>query len=287
MKKILAILMVLTTVGTLCAGCGKAEQPAETQIEEITWGEEITSEETTPEETTSEENADPGFAPRKAADWKTAFTYYLEDFLEYKEKRGENGTSSKFWLDDLDGDGTPELFLSTDFFHPAGVKIVFFRPETQEVDVFPKTNEAYSYWGYGVYGAVDYVPQKGLVIAADAHMGVRMTTVYDFSSGSEKEVWRGEAVYPEYAMEEGGEEYTVNNKKVSRAEYEKQFAQYVPKEMVFASSDLEPDSLKKDANGRQYYSDEEGYKLPTDYKEYILEETVYSLSTENIQNAFK
>lgn len=294
MKKLFAILMVITTMGALCAGCGKTEKPVETEPEEFTYIEETTLEETTSEETTQETtedlveaDKDTGFVPRKAADWKTAYAYYLEDYLAYQGAHEAAFTPSRFWLDDLDGDGTPELFLSTDGFHPAGVKIIFFRSSTQEVDVFPKASEDYSYCGYGVYGAVDYVPGKGLVISADAHMGVRMTSVYDFSDGSEKKVWSGEAVYPEFAMAEDLEEYTVNDKKVSRAEYEKQFAQYVPKEMVVAPLDTEYGDLKRDISGRHYISDEEGYNFPTEYREYILENKVYNLNKESIQDAFK
>lgn len=243
-----------------------------------------------------ESKPDKGFETRKASNWKTAYKYYLEDYDNYIKDLypiSEGFTNKiRFWLDYLNHDDVPELFVSTGVSHANGVKVIFYNKSTQSIDVYPKNDDSnYSNCGYGGYGCVNYVRKENKIISANFGQGARRTHVCDLSSGKEVVIWSGYSVYPEMEDEVTKEKYMVNYDEhfkgtiVSRNEYEIQFIQNVPKETIYAPAS-EEETFKTDPKGRKYKTESDSCKLPKNYIEYLFEDT-YSLTQTNIDKVLK
>lgn len=227
MKKRIAILLTLVLC-LLLASCGKpADAPTQTAADAQTTAEAQTSSasETTTDETTADETDAPSTeavtaAPstEAAADAQTG-TQWIDAYKTYllgQISSGESWDESSFGLYYIDGDNTPELVVSRGDFHGSGATIT-----TYDRGKLTTTDEV------GSWGAFSYEEKTGAVVGDYMGSGATMTTVYRLSGGKLTLLWSGE-VYDSSFNGEDGIKYFSNEKTISKAEYDRLYAQYVP-----------------------------------------------------------
>lgn len=296
MKKFLSLFLATIMVLFTFAGCkGKSEDTLQTpEVTEATDEVEETVDETDAEYEEFEEpvsKPDTGFETRKASNWKTAYKYYLEDYDNYIKElntTSEGFTNEiRFWIDYLNDDDVPELFVSTGTCHANGVKVIFYNKTTQSINVYPKHAESsYSNYGYGAYGNINYIQKEGIIVSFTPSMSCCFMGVYDFSSGKEITIWNALHKVPDPNIG-SKEQFLIEMSEyqlVSKEEYSKQYKKYVPKETVVAPY-TNYGSFKKGSDNRKYQTDcfEEN---DNSYVQYLNENT-YDLTQENINKVLK
>lgn len=218
MNKKLAAVCFAAMLLTAC-GTGKAA-PEVSKTEETTVSETETSAETQPEsvsetnsetvgeteaETTEESITE---APDTSADYREFYKEKLEEF-----KNEEYSTNPAFDLFDMDNDGIPELFMSHDDYHAAGVFAYSFKDGIL-VDL---SGDGSAYGSYGIVA----VSSDGYLSSSYSGMGIAFDSFYRLNGSSLEKI-----MYTEMGEIPNQDDpdiidtyYMVNDEKVSQEEY--------------------------------------------------------------------
>ncbi len=177
-------------------------------------------------------NDEPENVADAAADWKSA---YKEELTNFMGTYNYDPTSA--WdLQDIDGDGTPELLISTAQYHITGV--LFYQYENGKAVPIP--TETGTAAGYGAYGEVLICPDESLIGISDIKQGMSTTAMIRYEN---HKVTAIQSTYDNInAVIKAKDSYMIDDKEVSEEEYRKAVAQF--------------ESRNWTAAGRQYTFDD-------------------------------
>ncbi|WP_028521236.1 hypothetical protein [Ruminococcus flavefaciens] len=162
--------------------------------------------------------------PEVKSSWKTAYRQVLNDFMNSSEY-----TQDTRWdVQDLDSDGTPELLISLGTFYAAGVRIYYY----ENGNAVPVLTGDGSIGAYGLYGELKYCPGEYLLGGYNLNKG------YEYYSTAKYE---GHKVTPLQTtmnnvgiVGEDAAEYYINEIEVSKEEHDDAVAQWNVKNWVSA-----------------------------------------------------
>ena len=148
-------------------------------------------------------------------DWKSAYKKALTD---YKSKNSSG--NAKWDLQDLNGDGIPELLISEDEFHVASV--IYYYYENGEAKLLTEDNGETVRCGN--YGTILICPEKNLLRCDNVHMGYSSSNIYKYEN---KKFVRLFYSYDDAgAVGETKASYHINDKEVTKEEYDAELSSY-------------------------------------------------------------
>ena len=176
----------------------------------------------------------------KQSDWKSLYSDFLHEELK-------DDYDFAFSIFDIDGNGTPELILSPGNVHLSQCGIY----TVSDGKLTLVDNEV------GSNGICFCVPAKHYVISSYMGMGA-MSESY-FTLGGSTLTPAVSFYNDEYAVKDGDPEYTINDKKVTAEEYEKEYEKYhSPDEICLGRTyPLSNSSIEYAVNGVKNYK--QGY----------------------------
>ena len=143
--------------------------------------------------------------------WKSAYRRELLSFMN----SGEINEDSRWDLQDIDNDGTPELLISRAMFHVAGVRVYYYE-NGSAMPIRYTNGDSYE---YGAYGAMQICPEESLVGVSNIHMGYEYfdTCKYENHSITQIQILSNNENNRDY------EEvvYSIDHKDVSKEEHDK------------------------------------------------------------------
>lgn len=143
--------------------------------------------------------------------------------LTYSDIIGEYGEKSRFDVYDINQDGTKELLLAENDSHADGINII---------SVNPKTGEKYIIGSFGSYGNMSYIYNNYEIISSYFGMGEFTSNVYKIY-GNKLETVISLFDNEGAVVEESDEaEYKIDDKRVSKDEYDKAYKEYCESEYM-------------------------------------------------------
>lgn len=139
-----------------------------------------------------------------------------------REMYDENATSPSFDLFDMDNDGIPELFMSIDNYHAAGVFVYTFKNGT--LVNLSGGNTIFGSYGMAAVSADGYL--------TSGYMGMGMTSDYFYKLEGDKLVLKKSIVLEEFPDPTDDDpyhfslKYKVNDEYVTEEEYKSAFDEY-------------------------------------------------------------
>lgn len=233
-KRIIAIASVFCLALTAMSGCGRKAD--DVSSEQKTSKESVSVSSTEAESTTNDVTEDEMQSEAKTemktdksttkasneaaySNWVDAYKAYLKD----NKSKLENPEEASFSLHYITSDNIPELVISDGSYHSSGASIISYSAKDKKcVKIIDEI---------GSNGMFFYEEMTGCVVGTYAGMGTRYTDVRKIEGLSAKKVYESHATFPEFLMPGGIEQYKVNQKEVSREEYEEQYNKYVPKKL--------------------------------------------------------
>ncbi len=170
--------------------------------------------------------------------------------------KAASGTSVRFELGYVDNDNIPELFVSTDMSHAAGVTVYTY-----------SNGKVVKLCDTGSYGATQYIERKGYICGYYMGLGAIDTVVYKLENGKVTEAFvTNDESYVDDAMLDGRKRaYTINDKAVTQKEminyYNIYFGQDLwNEEQKVNSTEIKtaPDIEATEANLKKYITDFKG-----------------------------
>lgn len=229
-KKIISIVSVICIALAAMSGCGKKADDVSSEPKISKESVSVSSTETesttngvTEDESKTEAKTDKSTtkANKEAlySNWVDAYKAYLMD----NKSALENPEEASFSLQYITSDNIPELVISDGSYHSSGASIISYSAKDKKcVKIIDEI---------GSNGMFFYEEMTGCVVGTYAGMGTRYTDVRKIDGLSAKKVYESHATFPEFLMPGGIEQYKVNQKEVSREEYEEQYNKYVPKKL--------------------------------------------------------
>ena len=174
--------------------------------------------------------------------WIAAYKTYLSKLIKENTAKTDGDYGQPYFsLIYFDNDDIPDLVVAEEFFHPSTATLVIY--ENGELHTFPEI---------GSYGCFQYKERKSILVEEYAHSGVSGAVVWHLTQGSLKCVWDGMEVDP-YLVDTDSEtpecylkdpdiktawresmddsildQLEASERKVSEAEYQKEYNKYVP-----------------------------------------------------------
>ena len=166
------------------------------------------------------------FVQVSPAKWVKAYKRIIDNYINEPKQTALDCMCSLY---DITGDGIPELLISGSDVHASGVEIYSY--SNNKVIKFARRSKFDNelYYSFGSWGVVQYCPENGLLVDSYTGQGVMITTYYSFENGNMKEVIRLEdgslvTEMPNYSEDEIY--YKINDKLVTKKEYEKAYEKY-------------------------------------------------------------
>jgi hypothetical protein len=158
--------------------------------------------------------------------WEKVYSEYL---TEIADKRTYEEMYPTFSLCDITGDDVPELFISEGWAHVARVLVYTFDGRLRSIGTI------------GTYGGTTYNVEPQTIVNYDMHMG------YEYGGDYEIRDCRFVRVFQYYnncgAVEnEADYEYKINDKPVTKDEYDAALAEHSTEHYVWLGGDNELDS---------------------------------------------
>ena len=191
--------------------------------------------------------ATPTTAVAANAAWKQAYINTV---------KSASGTSVRFELGYVDNDDIPELFVSTDMFHVAGVTVYTF-----------SNGKVVKLCDSGSYGATQYIERKGYICGFDMSHGALYTLVYRLENGKVTKEFSSvdESGYDDSMLDGREREYTINGKTVTQKEMTNYYNIYFGADLQGNNSNSDssgiktaPDIEANEANLKKYITDFKG-----------------------------
>lgn len=152
----------------------------------------------------------------QTAEYMAAYNDFLKNY-----NGGVYGEEFRFELVYFTDDDTPELFVSKETWHNAPVEIYTYA-DGEVVNIFEG----------GVYGRLEYVEHKSLVVINDYRKGFESADVIAVNSEGDNKTLFSHYNNKEYASENGENiVFNINGENVSESEYLKEVANNVPEEL--------------------------------------------------------
>ena len=195
----------------------EASAESETSSETVSETTAEVSEETLAETEAITEASSEEQEAENTADYRDAYKAKLIEVMY-----DENATSPSFDLFDMDNDGIPELFMSIDNYHAAGVFVYTFKNGTL-VDL-SGGNTMFGSYGEAAVSADGYL--------ASGYMGMGMTSDYFYKLEGDKLVLKKNIVLEEFPDPTDDDpyhfslKYKVNDEYVTEEEYKSAFDEY-------------------------------------------------------------
>lgn len=219
--KAVAVSLSLCLLGLIAlASCGKTARPAETTAanEET----ELTAPADAPEDEETEpveepEPASETAAAEKGGAWVRSYKAVLDETVAQSDT--PTCSFALIWLDD---DDTPELVIQPADYHLASARLYTF-----------DGSEAVDLGEYGSWGQLSYLPGKGVILSGFGNQGIFSSVVSELKGGKVTELCS-------FTVNERDEEnsvFSVNDKDVSKAEYDAEYDKYVTGELVVAPNE--------------------------------------------------
>ena len=147
-------------------------------------------------------NASESSSEPSADGWKTAYQEKIHEFIEKNQSMVDSG-SAKFELLDIDSDGIPELFLSEGILH------------ILKCQCYSYVNGSLTEGPSGIYGILRVCQEQGLLYTESGGMGGWYYTYYQKDASG---FARKESLFTSAGS--GNERYTIDDKEVTKGEYE-------------------------------------------------------------------
>lgn len=148
-------------------------------------------------------------APLTQYGWKKEYQSVLDHYEKY-----QNSAEMSWNIHDLDGDGIPELFVSTGQTHISGVQIFYY--EDDKVKAVSNDGE---FEQVGKYGEVRVCTDEHLLGTSDINQGISYTVLQKYEDHSLTIIQR--ITSNEGAAGKENATYTINDVTVSEEEYNK------------------------------------------------------------------
>lgn len=160
---------------------------------------------------------------KEDADWRKTYIDYLKKYMN----EVDNPESCGFSLVCIDDNDTPELVIRDGDAHYSGASVY----TCMNSKVVPLVEDL-----RGTYGIIGYVERKGLIYCDVSYQGRCTTIIYEIKSGTCKKLI---SLYSdEPATAEGmTPNYEVNDKPVSKEEYDAAWAEYENNNISYTSYD--------------------------------------------------
>ena len=157
---------------------------------------------------------------------RTTVKTVLKAYKTYLKKynRSHDG-DPRFLLGYIDSDALPELLIAEGSFHISRVMIYTYY-NGKVCKLIGKTwghdGKLFKETAFGETGAVNYAPKKNLIFSFHLQTGIQSATFYKIKNGS---LQRVKAFYDDlgFQWDSGDTTYKINNKKVSKKTYNKQY----------------------------------------------------------------
>lgn len=154
---------------------------------------------------------------QKTDDYMAVYNKYLKDL-----KRNKDTEYMSFGLAYINDDDIPELLVSQDIIHASGVVVVSC-VDGKAVE----TDE------YGSNGDLIYGERSSIIVSEQIGSGTVYGEVYRLSeNGTTKEILRYADNHYDAEWSDKEESYSINNKEVSKEEYEKQKKNAIPENLT-------------------------------------------------------
>lgn len=191
--------------------------------------------------------ATPTTAVAANAAWKQAYINTI---------KAATGASVRFELGYVDDDNVPELFVSTDMSHGAGVTVYTFA-----------NGKVVKLCDSGSYGSVRYIERKGYICGYSIAFGALDTVVHKLENGkvTQAYVTKDETYVDEALLDGKKRECTINGKAVTQKELENYYTIYFGSDLFdevapITSPEIKsaPDIVASEANLKKYITDFKG-----------------------------
>ena len=191
--------------------------------------------------------ATPTTAVAANAAWKQAYINTI---------KAATGASVRFELGYVDDDNVPELFVSTDMSHGAGVTVYTFA-----------NGKVVKLCDSGSYGSVRYIERKGYICGYSIAFGALDTVVHKLENGkvTKAYVTKDETYVDEALLDGKKRECTINGKAVTQKELENYYTIYFGSDLFdevapITSPEIKsaPDIVASEANLKKYITDFKG-----------------------------
>ncbi len=170
--------------------------------------------------------------------------------------KAASGTSVRFELGYVDNDNIPELFVSTDMSHAAGVTVYTF-----------VNGKVVKLCDTGSYGAVQYIERKGYICGYTMGFGAIDTVVHKLENGKVTEAFitKDESYVDDAILDGRKRECTINGKAVTQKELANYYNIYFGKDLIDEAEPVNspeiksaPDIEASEANLKKYITDFKG-----------------------------
>ena len=182
MLKKISIIALLGAVAL--TGCGK-KSDSSSEKAAASSSSASDSQDTTTEAATGETTEATTGEAANADDWKSCFTNKLliceKDWQAEAETNLDESILPYFSIQDLDDDGTPELFISKGMASQYGVDIYRF-----------ENNQLVELGSYGAYGTVLYNEETGVLSWSNISQGNEITEGYLYKDGELEKIFSAE-----------------------------------------------------------------------------------------------
>ena len=160
---------------------------------------------------------------KEEAYWRKTYIDYLKKY----ENEVENPESCGFSLVYIDNDDTPELVIRDGDAHYSSAS-VYTCVNSKVVTLVEDLG--------GTFGIIGYVERKGLIYCDVMYQGRGTTTIYKIEAGTCKKLI---SLYSDGAATPEGmtPDYKINDKSVSKEEYDEAWAEYENNNLSYSSDD--------------------------------------------------
>ena len=165
-----------------------------------------------------------GAAKNKDLDWQLAYQKVLTTYSRiqgFQSGSSKDDNGARWDLFDIDGDGSPELFISPDNSHANGVMVyTCYRGK-------PRLLQCGEYQAFGSFGLAAVNAQEHMLGAFYIGSGIVRQAYYKVENGTLRELDTFMNDYESYPESERNKAvWEHNGQSVSREEYEAAYAQY-------------------------------------------------------------
>lgn len=160
---------------------------------------------------------------KEEVNWRQAYIDYLKKYMN----EVDNPESCGFSLVYIDNDDTPELVIRDGNDHCSGAS-VYTCVNSKVVTLVEDLG--------GTFGFIGYVERKGLIYRDVIYQGRGTTTIYKIEAGTCKKLI---SLYSDGAATPEGmtPDYKINDKSVSKKEYDEAWAEYENNNLSYSSDD--------------------------------------------------
>ena len=214
MLKKISIIALLSVVAL--TGCGKKSDSSSEKAADSSSSSASDSQDTTTEATTEETTEATTGEATNADDWKSE-----KDWQAEAETNQDESILPYFSIQDLDDDGTPELFISKGMASQYGVDIYRF-----------ENNQLVELGSYGAYGTVLYNEETGVLSWSNISQGNEITEGYLYKDGELEKIFSAEDYSKGEPVKEDSPivndfKFKIDGVSVSEEEYNTQLEKFI------------------------------------------------------------